>query len=911
MNAPDRAPLRLTAVQPRRRLRLQDRARACCSRSSRKAGRAVLPEGAAGRHRDLRRRRRLPAERAAGDRRDDRLLHADRRRPVRLRRDRRDQRDLRRLRDGRHAALRAGARRHADRQAAGRDDPPHPRGRRVGLRAAPASRSPAATRSTRSSRSTGSSSSASSTRSNLKRNAGAQPGDRARARQAARRRHLQRGAEEGTALAARATRAMLASTTQLNTPGIAFGAMPAVHALTDVTGFGLARPPARDLPRVGRRARRSSSRACRCIPACCELAARGHRHRRVGAQLGGLRGRRHARRGRSTTSSARCSPIRRPPAACSSRARRTPSTRCSPSSATRASPTPRSIGEHHGGTAARSSCADAPARWPRDAHAAATRRRLRSPRPSRPAPRSASIRASDFRLTDGRCRDCPTIRQALWYFRARDDRRAEAGTAGRVVRARRDARPTICARGSPRASPDAPPEYPPLVWVAAPHVVAGARLSADATALDMRRGTLRASLVAEDRAQSLLFRRARRPQFFAQRTRQGARHGSTTARSSCARCGPRTSGSTARRRAQPLAAGPAADARAARAHARRARRRRAEPLRRVDAVAARSRRATPVPPGRAVLGIMVNGAQGDDDEAHARPLRARHRPHARGRRDRRLARQQLLHARQRKRERHPRRAGSARQLPRRPQQRPGLVPAVAHAGRGARRRPRAPRSCRRALNRVYNQFWRHQLVYRHATMNCTGISVDVLRALGWDVPARGPASRLVAALGFPVLRASRSARSPRRCIALRLSDRGPDAAHAGGRLRGSRREPACARRDGPAAATPRTGRARADARRGHRRHRVRPLSAISVEPRVRRRAGGHAVGIPVARARRSGLAQIVPVPPRPFPAALRDPDLLPASARRPTTPRRSGGSCSSSGIPDFPLPPVETVAEPA
>ena len=32
---------------------------------------------------------------------------------------------------------------------------------------------------------------------------------------------------------------MLASTTKLNTPGIAFGAMPSVHALTDVTGFGL------------------------------------------------------------------------------------------------------------------------------------------------------------------------------------------------------------------------------------------------------------------------------------------------------------------------------------------------------------------------------------------------------------------------------------------------------------------------------------------------------------------------------------------------------------------------------------------------------------------------------------------------------------------------------------------------
>jgi selenide,water dikinase len=33
--------------------------------------------------------------------------------------------------------------------------------------------------------------------------------------------------------------AMLASTTQLNTPGIALGRMPDVHALTDVTGFGL------------------------------------------------------------------------------------------------------------------------------------------------------------------------------------------------------------------------------------------------------------------------------------------------------------------------------------------------------------------------------------------------------------------------------------------------------------------------------------------------------------------------------------------------------------------------------------------------------------------------------------------------------------------------------------------------
>jgi len=73
---------------------------------------------------------------------------------------------------------------------------------------------------------------------NLKRNAGARPGDR-----------LVLGKPIGVGIYSAALKkgrlapdgyaAMLASTTQLNTPGIAFGAMPAVHALTDVTGFGL------------------------------------------------------------------------------------------------------------------------------------------------------------------------------------------------------------------------------------------------------------------------------------------------------------------------------------------------------------------------------------------------------------------------------------------------------------------------------------------------------------------------------------------------------------------------------------------------------------------------------------------------------------------------------------------------
>jgi selenide,water dikinase len=73
----------------------------------------------------------------------------------------------------------------------------------------------------------------------LKRNAGARPGDRLVLGKpigigiysAA----LKAGVLEATQYAA-----MIASTTQLNTPGVTLGTMESVHALTDVTGFGLA-----------------------------------------------------------------------------------------------------------------------------------------------------------------------------------------------------------------------------------------------------------------------------------------------------------------------------------------------------------------------------------------------------------------------------------------------------------------------------------------------------------------------------------------------------------------------------------------------------------------------------------------------------------------------------------------------
>jgi selenide,water dikinase len=73
---------------------------------------------------------------------------------------------------------------------------------------------------------------------NLKRNAGAQPGDK-----------LVLGKPIGVGIHSAALKkgrldeagykAMIAATTQLNTPGTRLGQLPEVHALTDVTGFGL------------------------------------------------------------------------------------------------------------------------------------------------------------------------------------------------------------------------------------------------------------------------------------------------------------------------------------------------------------------------------------------------------------------------------------------------------------------------------------------------------------------------------------------------------------------------------------------------------------------------------------------------------------------------------------------------
>jgi selenide,water dikinase len=70
-------------------------------------------------------------------------------------------------------------------------------------------------------------------------------------------------------------RAMIDSTTRLNTPGPALAALPGVHALTDVTGFGLLGHLLEVCRGSGLRARLDVA-AVPLLPGVRELAAAGH-----------------------------------------------------------------------------------------------------------------------------------------------------------------------------------------------------------------------------------------------------------------------------------------------------------------------------------------------------------------------------------------------------------------------------------------------------------------------------------------------------------------------------------------------------------------------------------------------------------------------------------------------------------
>ena len=472
----------------------------------------------------------------------------------------------------------------------------------------------------------------------------------------------------------------------------------------------------------------------------------------------------------------------------------------------------------------------------------------------------------DFRLVTGECRDCPTIRQALWYFRDQPiavplaDHPVSGFTTG--VHAEDDVRTWAAAR-----PPGTPIDYPPLVWMAAPDIVRGARFSADGSQLvtsDAAFAFHPAPKIPLNRS----YYDASSVRFFQQRTMSV--RGTPTSDGFVARTfwpeDFRVGGAAPAPRVLPAGLPPAEALRSLM---------REEPRGGAQSPYSVSTlwQKTGMPAdwtGRPVLALMVNGAQGDDDEAHGGHFAlVTGRVRADGQIGDWLVNNfYSLDVESEK----------------------GIIAAPVpldnyladlNSGQGWYRPSymvvavlkdeRAAVLVQSALNRVYNQFWRHQLVYYHPNENCASISIDVLRALGWNIPRRGPTSRTLAWLGFPF-------------IALKeLSVGKAKLAFDYLRTDQTRLMPAAALEEAFATLVAFGQGKTPDVDHLLARMLAEDLDALAF---VRfpqfpsSRAFGDAPAVTTWEYKAlipndPALVQIVPVPPRPFPAELRDPDLIP------------------------------------
>ena len=476
-------------------------------------------------------------------------------------------------------------------------------------------------------------------------------------------------------------------------------------------------------------------------------------------------------------------------------------------------------------------------------------------------------RATDFRLVTGSaCGECAASRQARWYFRDETIAVPRPGLPVAGYTPAVTASDDIRAWGTARPA-DAPIDFPPLVWAAAPLVAHDARLAAGGASLSidgarvpmrpvakipLNRSYYDASSIAWLAGRPLTVRGTRDADAFVMRTVWPDDFG----------MGPAAPAP----RALPAAASTGLSLRALMREAPRG-----GANAPYTASALWQRAGAPSDwRGKTVLAFMVNGAQGDDDEAHGG-----HFAIVTGRvaDDGRIGDWLVnnfysLDIESEK----------------------GIIAAPVpldnylgdlNAGQNwyrptymvvaVLRDERAAALVQSAVNRMFNQFYRHQLEYYHPTENCASISVDTLRALGWPVRQRGPASRLLAWAALPyVAIKERSIGKGKLAFDYLYADQ-------------TRLLPAAALEevfesllvlgggDLPPAAGPLARMLAED---------IEALTFVRIPQFPSSRKFGDAPAVSTAEYRSRvpsdpALAQIVPVPPRPYPTELRDEDLLP------------------------------------
>jgi hypothetical protein len=349
---------------------------------------------------------------------------------------------------------------------------------------------------------------------------------------------------------------------------------------------------------------------------------------------------------------------------------------------------------------------------------------------------------ADFRIVDGACTDCLTIPQALWYFR--DDVIAVPKPEPAGFSSQRTAQQDV--REWVQSHPEGDGSRPPLLWLGSPQIVDGVRLDSGAKGLigaagnhlgfapvkkiDSNLSYFDASSVRHLAGRRLKLRGRVEGDNFVARTIWPADYDLDFPRLSY----------------KPLDAGETlvglvrADGGGANLPLA------ARVLWQRDAKSAREWA------GKPALAFMLNGAQGDDDEAHGG-----HFAIATGAfgpagewGDWLVNNFYNLDSVSEK----------------------GIIAAtlpmdnyLADLNSGQSwyrpsylliavlRQERAAAIYQQAIGRVYNHFYRHDFRYRHSIANCAGISMQTLRSLGWNIPERGPTSRAKAVVALPFMAA--------------------------------------------------------------------------------------------------------------------------------------------------------------
>ena len=362
--------------------------------------------------------------------------------------------------------------------------------------------------------------------------------------------------------------------------------------------------------------------------------------------------------------------------------------------------------------------------------------------PPESLPAYGLFRADEFRLTCGECADSVAIAQARWLFR-HETIALPLGDPIAGFDARLDTQQDL-QQWNAQNPPGTTHDYPTLIWIGAPEQIDHARLTEQGEQLLTAQGTVNLALTPR-LPSNRSFYNIDSSAFFRQRAlhlRGQAIGNQFVARSiwpedfrldpaaplASINASPQALRQFVREQPQGGAQSPFIS----------------QPIWQRTPGAARQRA------GKPLIGLILNGAQGDDDEAHAGHFALfSGRVGAEGAmHDWLVANYYTLDSESEK----------------------GILPAMLpmegyladlNSGQSWYRPSyllvatlqgeRTARHLSSALARVFNHFYRRDFTYQHASANCAGICISTLRNLGWNIPKLGAISWLKALIGLPAM----------------------------------------------------------------------------------------------------------------------------------------------------------------